>query len=408
MKNFLAILLSLTLGLFLTDAAVSFLDDTLVLALDSHALSAIRGAVALLFVLAGLPVYLLMGLTPMIPKRYFLSVTVFTLFGLFAIIPVSIYYYDRIQQAAWLLSLLQVSLGLVILVSLSRGLNFRWPFVREEHLGTRMFCWSNLILFTAANFFVLLPGTFLYLAFCVSGAVDHFSGSFLALHQGGLSMQARKYVRDDGKTIHLIPMMHIGESSFYDAVTRSLPTNSVVLLEGVTDRKNLLERKINYRRMAKSLGLTEQQEAFEPEQVTAVHADVDVEIFSESTIEFLKLASLLHADGPTPEVFQKLIQKSQNPALTRELWRDILTKRNDYLLGEIKQSLLRADVLVVPWGAAHMPEVAKQLLDYGFRVAEVRNIQALRFTTVLTSLFSSPDAPADAAGATPAPPPVAP
>ena len=55
----------------------------------------------------------------------------------------------------------------------------------------------------------------------------------MALRPVGLTLQARKYVREDGKTILLFPMSHIAESDFYKTVSQSASSNSVVLLEGV-------------------------------------------------------------------------------------------------------------------------------------------------------------------------------
>ena len=153
----------------------------------------------------------------------------------------------------------------------------------------------NLSGFVLVNLLVVLPGLALYLALCASLAVNHFSGGFLALQRDGLVVRARKYARADGKAIYLIPMMHIAEREFYRQVSASMPTNSVVLLEGVTDRRDLLKHKLSYQRMATFLGLAEQRESFAPGGSQARHADVDIEQFSKETLDFLNTASLIHA-----------------------------------------------------------------------------------------------------------------
>ena len=66
----------------------------------------------------------------------------------------------------------------------------------------------------------------------------------------------RKYIRHDGKTILLVPMAHIGEADFYQTLSQSFPTNSIVLMEGVSDDQNLLTNNISYKRMAANLGLS--------------------------------------------------------------------------------------------------------------------------------------------------------
>jgi len=73
MRKVFAILLSLCLGLFLADAIVSLVDESLILFLNIHVLGAIRGLLFLFAMLLGIVIYFLMGLAPMIPKRLFSS-----------------------------------------------------------------------------------------------------------------------------------------------------------------------------------------------------------------------------------------------------------------------------------------------------------------------------------------------
>src|SRR5580765_5843054 len=78
LREFLAIVLSLCLGLFLADALVSLLDDSLILFFRLHLLSGARVTLGLFTMLLTLVIYGLMGLTPLIPKRVFLPLTLFT------------------------------------------------------------------------------------------------------------------------------------------------------------------------------------------------------------------------------------------------------------------------------------------------------------------------------------------
>jgi len=248
MRQLLALLLSLCLGLFLADAVVSLLDDSLKLFVGVHFLSVTRGMVGFFAMLLALLVYGLMALTPMIPKRLFIPVTLFNPVALLAAIPLLIFFYSRIQQVAWVISLGQVILGLWILHRVQGGFKFRWPPMAENQLETRRFSWLNLSVFLLANVFVLLPVVVVYLFICAAVAVDHFSEGFVALRPGGLTVQVRNYVRNDGKTIQLIPMSHVGESAFYRKLSQSFPTNSMILMEGVTDDRNLLTNNITYKR----------------------------------------------------------------------------------------------------------------------------------------------------------------
>src|SRR6202012_5066071 len=100
---------------------------------------------------------------------------------------------------------------------------------------------------------------------CGALAVSHFTAGFLTVRAGGLMSHVRQYARSDGKEIELVPMAHMADADFYKKLAESFPTNSIVLMEGVTDEKNLLTNGISYKRMARTLGLSEQVEEFKPQ-----------------------------------------------------------------------------------------------------------------------------------------------
>ena len=282
-------------------------------------------------------------------------------------------------QIDWILSFCQVILGLGLLWWLRGGLKFRWPIVEDKHLGDRRFSWLNLIVFLLANVFGVLPAMVIYTVLCATLTVNHFSGGFLALHPGGMTVQVRKYVRNDGKTIQLIPMAHIGEADFYRKVSQSFPSNSIILMEGVTDNQNLLTNKISYKRMAKSLGLTEQKVKFNPTRGEMVPADVDVDQFSTNTIDFMNLVMLVHSRGITPATVRKALQYSPPPDFQKQVFGDLLRKRNRHLWEEIQARLPQSENIIVPWGVAHMPEIATEIQKAGFRLNESQEYEVIRF-----------------------------
>lgn len=375
----LALLLSLCLGLFLADGAVCLADDALTLFFGARGFSGLRAIVILGSALAGAVVYLLMALTPMIPKRVFVPIGLFNLFLNLAALPVMIYGYDHLPQALFAGSLFQVFVGLGLLCYVQGGLKFRWPLVPESWLGPRRFSWANLILFLLANTVLLGAVVGAYLVVCAALALNHFSDGFLTLHPGGLITQVRTYARDDGKTIQLVPMAHVGEASFYHKLARSFPTNSMILLEGVTDDQGLLTNKIGYQRMASSLGLSEQQKEFQPTRGEQVHADIDIGEFSASTVNLLNFAMLIHANGLTPQTALALAHYAPPPHVERQLWEDLLKKRNRHLVGEIQARLPQSQNLIVPWGAAHMPEIAREIQRAGFRLRDTTNYTVIQF-----------------------------
>lgn len=378
-RPLLVIVLSLCLGLFLADAVVSLLDDSLILFLDAHFLTGLRGVVFLCAALMAVLVYLLMGITPIIPKRLFLPITLFGLIAQLALLPALIYFHGRIQQAAWIVSFSQLIVGACILHRVQGGFHLRWPLLGENQLGSRCFSWMNLLGFLAANVLVLAPAIAVFVVICTALALDHFSDGFIALRPRGLTVEVRKYVHRDGRTVLLVPMSHIGEPEFYRDLSRSFPSNSVILMEGVTDERNLLTNGITYHRAAAKLGLAEQQIAFKPTSRETVRADVDIAQFGTNTIDLLNLSMLIHARGVNPENLMKLMQYSPPLHFEEQLLDDLLTKRNRHVVGEIHARNSKTDFIIVPWGAAHMPGIAREIQQSGFQVRERQEFVAIQF-----------------------------
>ena len=378
-RKLILILLSLYLGVFMVDSVVSLIDDSLILFLDVHAFTAIRGVVFFFVTIMALGTYGLMALTPMIPKRLFLPVTLFNPVAVLISLPLLIYSYNRIQQVAWVISCGQVVFCLGILHRLQGGFKFRWPLVAESQLAARRFSWRNLSVFLLLNGCVLLPGAVVYLFLCAVLAVDHFSEGFAALRPGSLTVRVREYVRNDGKMIQLVPMSHIGESDFYRTLSKSFPTNAVILMEGVTDHRHLLTNSISYKRIAWSLGMTEQVEEFKPRREQLVRADVDVEQFASTTIDFLNRVMLVYSKGLNAGNVQELVQYSPPPDFEQKLMEDLLRKRNRRLLEEIQAQLPQSENIIVPWGVAHLPEVAREIQRSGFRLEKTQEHVAIRF-----------------------------
>ncbi len=375
----LAVFLSVFLGFFLADACFSVVDTILVLIFDWHVLSGVRGVVSFLSFGFSLLIYVLIGITPMIPKRAFLPLTLFNpVMWLFAI-PAYIYFHRAFHLFDFIISCCQLFLGLGVLAWLQGGFRLAWPFVKEDRMGQRGFSWINLSGFVLLNVLVLPSATLVYLAVCAHLAVGHYSDGFLALRTSGITVQARKYVRNDGKTVLLVPMVHIGDPDFYWKVSQSFPTNSIILMEGVTDEKNLLTNKVSYQRAARSLGLAEQQKVFRPTRGQPVRADVDISEFTPVTISVLNLAMLFHARGFTGETIAKALQFSGPPHLEEQLLDDLVKKRNQHVMKELKTQLSNYDDIVVPWGAAHIPGLAEEIQRAGFQLKETREYQVIHF-----------------------------
>lgn len=383
MKQAISIILSLCLCVFICSGAISFVDDSLQLLFGLGFLSLPTAILSFISFVLVVLVYVLMALTPMVPKRFFLPVALFPLASLLVACLALIYgggdWLRRGVETDWALSLAQLVVGLGIFFRVRGGWKFRWPVVDDKYLGTRPFSWLNLSAFVLANIFVLLPAVAIYLAVCAALAVSHFTEGFLTLRTSGLTSHVRQYARNDGKTIELVPMMHIADADFYRKISQSFPTNSIVLMEGVSDEKHLLTNGISYKRAARSLGLVEQVKTFKPQGET-VRADVDVDQFSTNTINLLNLIMLFHTKGVSdPAAIAALATYSPPPNVEQELFDDLLKKRNHHLLEKLKDELPQSNILIVPWGAAHMPAIAKGIQEEGFHLVGTKEYTVIPF-----------------------------
>lgn len=377
LRSAIAGFLSLTLAVSLLNAVVSLASDSLVAFFENHALVGILGFVAIPALLMALAVYGLMLLTPMVPKRFFLPITLCGPVTALGALPFLIYFHQQAAWISWGISFLQALVCFAVFYRLRGSWKFRWPLFAVDQLETRNFRWGNFIGFISAHLLLLLPAVAIYLVVCGSLAVSHFTGGFVSLRPEGVTMQVRKYIRDDGKMVELVPMSHIGETEFYQSLTASFLPTAAVLMEGVSDKDKLFENKVGYKQTAKDLGLAEQQEFFKPKG-ELVQADVDLSQFSKVSLEYLKKTMVIHAKGINAETLPLLLQPAPED-LPKRLMDDLLTLRNRHLLEVMEDQLKKSDHIIIPWGAAHMPGISAGVVEAGFRLQDTEDFVAIRF-----------------------------
>jgi hypothetical protein len=356
---------------------ISLVSDALIVFLHRHDLAVTEGFLFLLMLAMGVVTCGLMALFPAIPKRFFLPISLFIPVVGIAILPLLVYFHRQAPLIFLGVSLGQLLLGLFILHRLHRGWKFPWPLFPERLLADRRFSWGNLFGVVLAGVLLLVPALGLYAAFSAKLAIAHFTDGFLDLRPSGLAVQVRHYLRDDGKKIMLVPMSHVGEPEFYRDLAASFPNSAVVLMEGVTDHRNVVRHAMDYSRIAASVGGVEQVDAFKPPG-EIVGADVDMSSFSPVTLDLLNVAMLIHEKGVTAETLPSLM-KPTPPGLEVRLMEDLLTKRNRHLLGVLQERLPKSEHIIVPWGAAHMPEIAREIQKLGFRKVATQDFVAIRF-----------------------------
>jgi len=110
-----------------------------------------------------------------------------------------------------------------------------------------------------------------------------------------------------------------------------------------------------------------------------VPADVDVREFTSNTIAVLNLVTLVHAEGLNPHTLSSLLQFSPSAEVEQQLLEDLLLKRNRHLLQELFARLPEADSFIIPWGAAHMSGLAREIQKSGFHLVGTRDYVSIRF-----------------------------
>jgi hypothetical protein len=376
-RPFLTGLLSVTLLLLLADGLLTVAAEGLVLAGRGHPLHAVTLPVFLLALVAGTVVYVLMGFIPEIPKRVFVPVTLFSTVVLLALLPVLIYHPAWLRAVLAGSALLQAAVVLAAWAWGRRGLSFAgWPLVPAARLRPPDFSGSNLASFTVANL-LFLAATLAYLGLCAGMAVSHFSAGFLILHPGHLEVRAKTYLRDDGKRVLLIPLVHLGSADFYRKAEAMIPPSAVILREGVTDRRGLLAFKIDSTEAAQDFGLADPPEAFAPPSWHSRPADLDVFEFAPATRAMIEMVSQVYAEGWFTGAIPALRESNEDPHLFRTLAEDLLVKRNAHLLAEMDRALETSDQAALPWGAAHMPGLEAALRKEGFHLKETRAFSAI-------------------------------
>jgi hypothetical protein len=400
-----ACVLAAYLVLFFADGFCSVVDDSLIGFAGIVRFSGFREGVADACFLASLAVLFLSFLTPLLPRRFLYPPIAF------AVLCALVFPLLRQPLPEWLergLAAFQLVLALGMLAWVWKGLHPA-PF-SERIVGRRIFSWRHLLLSGAALVVLLLPALGVWCLSAGARQMEQMDGGFMLFHWNRLEMKTKKYVRDDGKEIDLVPMIHIGEGGFYARVAASFPPDTVVLTEGVTDQARLAPR-LDYTPVAKAMGLSSQMEEFQTLQKQSRAeirpADVDYADFSPATREMIGLVSRF-AEHPDAAHYIAFVQEwrrreDADPGMQDRFFQEILLSRNAHVLKETETALKTTGRVVLPWGALHMPGLEKGILKMGFRPSETHSLDAIRYGTVLVAVLNASGKSANAPAPVPAP-----
>lgn len=329
---------------------------------------------------ASLPLFVLLGIRPGLRWRIFLPPCLFLSWISLGAMPLPIWF--SASDAGLLSGVLELAFAGIAFALCRQGNGGQGWLLDQASLEGPSFSGRTALSFTLLNFVVILPATLVYLAYSAAAGVGYLTSGFVEIRGDGIYLAHREYELE-GRRIHLVAMMHIGEAVFYEELFASLPEKGAIwLAEGVTDDSGLLSDQVSYGNLAGSLGLVPQPHlAPRPELVrqpglaaagrNVSYADLDVSAFSPETLKLLAgAARVLGADTLREGLaaYGELSKMSSADA-TRTiaaLKHDLIDLRNDHLQLEIEKSLPDYDEIVVPWGALHLPDIEHRIRELGF------------------------------------------
>jgi hypothetical protein len=378
--------------LFLADGIFSVVDESVSFAAGASLLAATRGTLAFSVLAVSFLMVAIIGITPRAPKGILVPLILFAWWaGPGMAFPLGFW---NVPHLALGVAIAQVLLAFALwyFSGVRHGARWTLPFAVRDGPA---FSWRHLILVGPAT--ALLFGMFA--ASCVllglSAQVELLTGGYVRVRPDGIYLIERKF-RSGDREVRLAGMMHVARQDFYSGLLPAgdLAVPSVVLVEGVTDRKRLLGgRTLDYGRLAKLLNVTPQSDSAFSDRVVAElgkqgggsssqeparpksagiyfkHADVDVETFHPQTVAFVLAVMAIFQSNDLRELLGSLADPSSPIADERaqeQVVEDILVARNQRLVAEIESSLKDYHCVVVPWGAMHLPEIESWLKDRNF------------------------------------------
>ncbi len=259
-----------------------------------------------------------------------------------------------------------------------KGGNF-WGLWDDRVFAEREdFPWPRLLIFLPLSLGLLSVWFACAMAVALVQSFNRESAGHVRVGWDGVYMQQSIYAKD-AQRVYLFAMIHIGDESFYQKVLEQIPAqNSLVLEEGVTDKKGLIKNGLDYSIVADKLKLEPQTRTFSRQlmqQRKTVHADVDVSQFHPQTIELLNSFGLIFSGELPQDQWEKVFGKTSMELLKN----DLIGMRNDHLMDVFQVQKDHYSSLIIPWGGLHLKDVAERLMKLGYSREAAVEIKAIDF-----------------------------
>ncbi|MGB5950654.1 MAG: hypothetical protein WBG82_15155 [Parvibaculum sp.] len=392
------------------DGGISTLDEALKGLWQIGALSAIREAVAIAVLFAAVPMLLLLVFVPHLPKRVFLPPLVFVLWAGLGAPPFA--FRQGTPLASFLLCASQLAVFLFATALVKRRTG-RWHLAVSD-LPVKTHLLRRVLLAVVATLAIVLVALPLLGAALLAATVERQTDGYIRFTARGIEA-GETVLEKEGRTVRLVGMIHIGERAFYENLFAGIPPRALVLVEGVSDEQGRLKGEFSYRRLARALGLEEQVEvqsawmsggaagqavqagqagkmasaAAAPvpsggQRPVIMRADVDVSDLSDPTISFLREVGAIYGSHSLLEAFRRLdaMSKRFSEKDLSTVYADLIDRRNAALIAVFDREAQGHDVIVIPWGAEHMPGIEKALRERGYEVRSRRVLDAVRYASL--------------------------
>jgi hypothetical protein len=222
----------------------------------------------------------------------------------------------------------------------------------------------------------------------------------------GLYCRVQRFTHSESnKSVTLIGMIHMADSSFYDKVLNLSQKHDTSLTEGVHGNPTLSAHHYLLKYIVGSYGRISYynnlaaQSYYMNEPKNALNADISIEAFADessflqSCVQTLALPILVVA-GESSNALLWLhhqlslsavsddFKNSSSLAFREEIFVSstsdhevseeipgIITARNKNLMQILDTQLTKAEIhsVAIPWGAAHMPDLEERLIQRGFK-----------------------------------------
>lgn len=350
----------------------------------------IRTIVALAVILWACIMYVIVFLTPRLKKRLLLPAIIFSIWASFgSSFPLTLL---DIPHLGLFVSGAQTVLGALLFIAWRK---YHQPIIDETRPS---FSWGNFAVGGCVSFVIAL---FCVLSVVVTAAdaIDTHTGGYATIRPSGFYLEERRFRKED-KEVRLIGMVHVAQAAFYNSVAEDLRStdSAVVLLEGVSDDKGLLKKRLSYNGVADFIGITSQEKSTFTSQAVGslrgspdksrspieyMHADLDISALQPRTVALVEALSALLASKSIPEALTHLQDKNSplnDEAGMKAAMVDLLATRNTHLLATMRSALATTNVVIVPWGAMHLQDLQEELEKMGFQEVSHKARLALSFS----------------------------